>query len=379
MAALPLYAGMTEWSDCNAAVDHSGTGGKAGQTFCADTVMEGDVRELPEVVVESRGHRVLHMLAYVREYSTMTTYTDTVFLFREKTVDYMVPSDSKVRFRGWTSPRILTCRSYYRFTDSDGLDSVSDAGNHHFSWSDWIGVPPKRPLPDALRRIGSGTDTLYGRYSPAEIWTREDDHVVVTVDVLADTLSRGWVPDMSGFFRSGVDFERFRIWYDYSNVVGDTLSVTDITGYSFHIESNGRGREMFRFNRRDEPFFVSTEAEVYILDKEYITVSEARKWERGKFDTEEIGIYESPEAPDLPPEVQELVDRVAGIDKDSVRLDYGPDYRMVSRNDGRRNFRIGRRALLLLKQATGITRYRFNRNLKETWNEFRKDRLRRDR
>lgn len=34
---------------------------------------------------------------------------------------------------------------------------------------------------------------------------------------------------------------------------------------------------MFRFNRNDEPFFVNTFAEVYILDKEYITVKEARR------------------------------------------------------------------------------------------------------
>lgn len=39
---------------------------------------------LPEVVIESRQHKLLHLLAYVREYSTLTTYTDTVFLFREK-------------------------------------------------------------------------------------------------------------------------------------------------------------------------------------------------------------------------------------------------------------------------------------------------------
>lgn len=71
------------------------------------------------------------MLAYVREYSTLSTYSDTVTLFREKMVDFMIVPDRKMKFRGWTSPRLLTSRSYYRFTDGEGLDSVSDRFNNH--------------------------------------------------------------------------------------------------------------------------------------------------------------------------------------------------------------------------------------------------------
>ena len=53
-----------------------------------DTIfMQENIPELPEVTVETRQHRVLHMLAYVREYSTLSTYTDTVSLFREKMVE----------------------------------------------------------------------------------------------------------------------------------------------------------------------------------------------------------------------------------------------------------------------------------------------------
>lgn len=51
----------------------------------ADTIFLSQfISDLPEIVVESRQHSLLHMLAYVREYSTLTTYTDTIFLFREK-------------------------------------------------------------------------------------------------------------------------------------------------------------------------------------------------------------------------------------------------------------------------------------------------------
>ena len=91
------------------------------ETAPADTVfLTESIPELPEVLVETRARKVLHMLAYVREYSTLSTYSDTVTLFREKMVDFMIVPDRKMKFRGWTSPRLLTSRSYYRFTDSEG-------------------------------------------------------------------------------------------------------------------------------------------------------------------------------------------------------------------------------------------------------------------
>lgn len=88
-------------------------------TTPTDTVfMQESSAELPEVVVDSRKHKLLHVLAYVREYSTLSTYYDTVFLFREKMVDYMLPPATRVKFGGWSAPRTLTSRSYYRFTNA---------------------------------------------------------------------------------------------------------------------------------------------------------------------------------------------------------------------------------------------------------------------
>lgn len=336
-----------------------------------DTVfLKENFSELPEIVVESRRHKVMHILAYVREYSTLTTYTDTVFLFREKMVDYMLPSDKNVRFKGWSKPRVLKTKSYYRFTNGHGLDSVSDESNYHFSWSDWVGMAPVEKLPAKILSGKCVNDTLFGKYSPTEIWTKNDDKVTVDVNVLADTASRKWVPNLSGFFRRKLDFENFRIRYRYADIVSDAVSPTDLTGYSFNIESNGRGHEMFRFNRVDQRFFVSTYGEVYVLDKEYITVKEAKKWESRKFDLDKIDIYEPVEAPELQLSIQELVDRVNNVDKDGVRLGTAPDHRLIGRNVVKRNF--GHRVLQLLKTATGIGSIRAKRSWNKQWREFSK-------
>lgn len=360
-------------------VRYLGYGEKQVPNAFQDTVfLSENTFELPEVMVETRRRKVLHILAYVREYSTLTTYSDTIFLFREKMVDYMLPSVSGSGFKGWTKPRIIKTRSYYRFTDSHGLDSVSSECNHHFSWSDWVGLAPATSLPEALRQVNIGVDTVRGKYSPTEIWTKNGDRVSADINVLADTASRKWVPNLSIFFREKLDFENFRIRFNYDNILTDRLSPAEITGYSYNIESNGRGRNMFRFNRFDEPFFVSTYGEVYVLDKEYITEKEAKKWDKSRFDSEDIEIYEPMEAPALQPSILALVERVDKIDKDKVRLDQTPDQRLVTVNSGKKNFSVGNRALSLLKQVTGITLVRSRKNFNRRWDDFRKQRRERN-
>lgn len=344
----------------------------------SDTVFLTEITtDLPEVLVESKHHKVLHMLGYVREYSTLSTYTDTVFLFREKMVDYMITPDKKMRFKGWLTPRVLKSKSYYRFTNAYGLDSVSDKCNNHFSWSDWIGIVTPPALPCRLKGVDSAADTVRGKYSPTEIWNRKGGRVRVDVNVLADTASRKWVPDLSAFFRKHLDFENFKVSFSYDNLAHDSLLMTDLKGYSLNIESNGRGHEMFRFNRRNEPFCVNTFAEVYILDKEYITVKEAKKWDKRRFGSDDFEIIEASDAPDLLPPIRELIARVDGINHTSVRLDFIPDHRLVGRQVKKQNF--GERALSLLKQLTGITYFRSRRNFNDRWNKFRREQTERNR
>lgn len=327
---------------------------------------------LPDVLVEAKKLNVLHILGYVREYSTLSTMTDTVFLFREKMVDFMLTPGKSMRFKGWTKPRVLKSESYYRFTDHTGLDSVSNKCRNHFSWSDWVGIIPAPHMPDKIRDSECGADTLYGKYSPSEIWMRGDSRVNVDVDVLADTAGRKWVPNLGGFFRNNLDFEKFRLKLDYRNVIGNEITERDLAGYSFVIESNGRGRDMFMFNRKDEKFSVSTYAEVYVVDREMISVKEARKWKDMKFDTGALAIIEPPEAPALQPYIRELIARVDGIDHDGVRLDFTPDERLAGGPPVYEN--IGRRVLNVLKTAVGISQYKSKRNFERRWKEFTEQR-----
>ena len=173
---------------------------------------------LPEVVVEPKKRQVLHITGYMREYSTLTTYGDTLLLFREKTVDFMVPTRRAKGYEGWLRPRVLASRSYYHFTDAAGLDSVSDRYQRHISWSGWLEIFDRVPLPDALRHTVSATDTLRGRYSPAVTWARDDDDVSIAVDVLAAPAASPWTPALHSIFKDRVEFYRFKVNYYLTGV-----------------------------------------------------------------------------------------------------------------------------------------------------------------
>lgn len=74
-------------------------------------------------------------------------------------------------------------------------------------------------------------------------------------------------------------------------------------------------------------------------------------------------------------DVENLIARVNLLDKEQVRLDVAPDQRLVSlyfdSNYGSKNFRIGNRALSILKTLTGISQYKFHKNTKMHWNELK--------
>lgn len=354
-------------------VRYMGYDEKAVNSPVCDTVfLRSRIAELPELVVSSKQKKMLHILAYMREYSTLASYSDTVSMFREKMVDYMLPMDTKMTYNGWRFPRVLNSRSYYRFTDAGGLDSVSDRCNNHFSWADWVGIAPKGKMPPTLLPCETGTDTINGKYSATEIWHKNDEHVSIDLNILADTLSRKWVPNIASFFRKDdMDFEQFRMHLNFNDVYDGEVSPLNLTGYSCLIESRGRGLGMFRFGRHDQPIFVSTYAEVYILDKEFISVKEARKWEKAKFSATDFDILEPEEAPDLQPGILALINRVNGIDATAVRLDFVPDHRLAGRAVSKYKYNLAYRAFSFIKTVTGISALRARYKNNKSWKEFR--------
>ncbi len=275
---------------------------------------------LPEVVVEPKKRQVLHITGYMREYSTLTTYGDTLLLFREKTVDFMVPTRRAKGYEGWLRPRVLASRSYYHFTDAAGLDSVSDRYQRHISWSDWLEIFDRVPLPDALRHPVSATDTLRGRYSPAVTWARDDDDVSIAVDVLAAPAASPWTPALHSIFKDRVEFYRFKVNYYLTGVDDYEAQADNIALVTFDVETGGRGWDVMNQFRRDEAFIINTYSELYVTGTEYLTKREAARLEKTPPAAEDVGIHAPHAAPDLEPEILALMLRVDNFDWTAHRL-----------------------------------------------------------
>lgn len=288
---------------------------------------------LPELTVDNKRYDVLHLLGYVREYSTLTTFTDTVLLFREKTVDFMVPTRRIRKFAGWTQPRVLASQSYYRFSDFYGLDSVSDRYSQHFSWSDWVGIPAHADMPPKLANE-TACDTVHGKFGPTAIWRRDGEAVRIDIDVLSDTLNYKWTPALAGFISEDVDFSDISVHYNYDNILGDDLWARDLSWMSFDIESRGRGRNIRHGLRTysNEDCRVNTYGEIFIADREYISLAEARKWEKIAPRGNEIGIMRPDGIPPLTPKIAAIVARVDSMDHNKLRLDEKVDKIIAGHN-----------------------------------------------
>ncbi len=313
--------------------------------------------ELPEITIVAGKRDVLYMTGYIREYSTLSTLTDTVMLFREKMVDFMIPARRHKRFSGWKRPRLLASKSYYRFSTAYGMDSVSDYYRQHFTWSDWIGIADRISIPLNLQSETIATDTIFGKYNTASIWRKVNNNMYVDIDVLSDTTGQKWLPNLSAILHSHTDFDRISLKYTFSDIDKSTLLADNIASMSFNIESKGRGLNLFMVFPKDEPYYVNTYAELYITDKKYISIAQARKLEQNRPDYSATDIRYPDDAPTLQPSIQMLISRVDSIDHDSRRLEIQPDERLAGKGKGRPRFSIiglVKSAARKIKEFTGV-------------------------
>ena len=289
---------------------------------------------LAEVTVRPLDRPILYISGYMREYSTLRTLSDTIFLFREKAVDFMLPVGSKARhFRGWHIPRLLSSKSYYRFTGPEGLDSVSDHCNVHFSWSDWMELPAGMRLSGAVAGSGNVCDTVRGpRGRISQIWKRDDELVGVHVNVMADTLNTRWMKNIARRQSAGVDFEQMSLGCMYEDVDRDSISPDQIKDCIMHVRSMGRGYDLRLRGCRVQPE-IETYAELYVTDKKYISVKEAKRLEKNLHEGVPADIAAPQRAPELPPEICSLVDKVDKIDRTRIRLNIVPDKRLAGIKD----------------------------------------------
>lgn len=225
----------------------------------------------------------------------------------------------------------------------------------------------------ALRGRDNAVDTLPGRYGVMETWMKDKDKISWEIDVMADTVARERVSDFVWFFNNNIDFDKFKVRYEFENVLGDYLFPTDLKSYSYNIESYGRGHRMFGFSRSDQPYYVTTDATVYLMDQEYLTEKEAKKWSHFSPTGEDAVIYASADAPELEASILDLMERVSRIDSVGIRINDVPDVRLSAQHNLKVKYSAGEILLQVLKEISGIGQMQRDRaNYKDShrWNKY---------
>lgn len=288
---------------------------------------KNDGKILPAVIVRPKKYSSIHLIYYVREYSTMAGDYDTIRLFREKTVDFMIPVHGSKK-SGWLNPRVLASRSYYRFTNYEGLDSVSDRYREHFSWSDWISLFDRIQLPEKLFSENSYEDpsTPFCTYTVVS-----GDDIVLTADLLKDASNRKLMPSASRLFETaGLKFLKFDTKYCLTNLEKASATPENVKRFDVDIRSENRGRVNYSASlKTKETCFVDTHAEFYMIAKEYLNKSEATQWRNKPHQSDEIEINAPEEADPLPDLYADLVNRVDNIDVAQLRINAEMDARLI--------------------------------------------------
>lgn len=304
---------------------------------CGATPAHGADKEkatvLPTLVVKPRKYKMLHLIGYVREYSTMSTYYDTVQLFREKTVDFMIPAAKDAK-GGWLRPRLLASRSFYRFANYEGLDSVSDRFREHFSWSDWAELFRRTEIPLSIRtaETAGAADTIRSDSKVSAVWRRtDDDSMTLDVDMLADRSNRQWMPAFAGLLDGGDDteFRRLMLKYYFTDIDSKVISPQNLTRFDIDVRSGGRGRSMRHIFHTSDTIYVDTHAEFYITDREYLNGREAGRWEKHPPKSHDIGIHAPADAPAITAFYADIVARVDNIDHDRLRIEAETDKLLI--------------------------------------------------
>lgn len=264
-----------------------------------NSVSKGDYTQLPEVIVRPKKYSSLHLLCYVREFSTLSSDYDTIQLLREKTIDFMIPAKRKKKGE-WFKPRVLASRSAYRFANFEGLDSVSDRFTEHFSWSDWISI--------------FSTFRLESEPSADEISLR--------VDLIADKEKRKMMPSVIELLESPVeDFKRFDVTYYFTDLISDAVTPENIKRFDIDIRSGQGYRKLNRVLKTKDPVSINTHAEIYVISKEYLDDSDASRWKKNPPINEENDIVIPSDVPPLPPLYADIAYRASLIDHDQIRRD----------------------------------------------------------
>ncbi len=270
--------------------------------------------ELPEIVIIPGSRPLLHLTGYMREITSVLSSSDSVTLFKESVVDFLVPVE-KTKVKGWNKARELASKTYVRMSNSSGLDSVST--NHEYEFILWGNrkglIPSAAKIPDKIKGTDVACDTIMGKYYPKIIWLKNGDVIRWYGDALANEKNHITTPWALKLFGLTTDVTEISENYVFDTPDGGFIRPTDLRQVSVTIDMLAKGKLFKKTFDSSSPVNVRTYMELYLTDREFLSEEE------GKSLKKEIPIIESSDilaptnANPLHPAIIRTVERVNSL------------------------------------------------------------------
>lgn len=276
--------------------------------------------ELPGMTFNLAEREVMRLICYVREYAGLIGSRDTTALFSEYMVDYMFPVKKLKGFKGRGAPRVLAQRRVARIMDPQShTDSIAvnpdDADA--ISWLMLASMPVEKDgeyscFPDSVLAT-DGEHIEPGKYGPRTVYRTTAEAVSASIDALADHKNHQWSPWFFKLLGFTLDFTDMRVSRAYARDAHGSQHPANFLMSTLSMEALGRGKLLRKAFDSKSPVTIKTYLEIYPVDREFLTVAEAKACEKDKTATTPMTVPSA--APALDSATAALVNRAREISK----------------------------------------------------------------
>lgn len=265
--------------------------------------------ELAEVEVKKQVDGVT-VLCYAREYGSAIA-GDTINVFTEYMVDYLLPLGKAKGFKSRNHPRILRRRSVGRVARADGTDSIGrDMENIMLSWLDVTDIDKNGfTEPQSLRDCKTGSDSLKERKFQT-FYRKTPVSLTRTRDYLSDKKGHTWSPWFFKLF--GVTMDITTMWESSVYPISESGEYHSFhfSTWSYAIGALGKGKWLKKAFRTDSPIRMNSLIEIYPVRYEFISAEESKDLKKEKPQVD----WEIPDnVPPLDPATLALTERCSRI------------------------------------------------------------------
>lgn len=270
--------------------------------------------ELPEIVIIPGSRPLLHLTGYMREITSVLSSSDSVTLFKESVVDFLVPVE-KTKVKGWNKARELASKTYVRMSNSSGLDSVST--NHEYEFILWGNrkglIPSAAKIPDKIKGTDVACDTIMGKYYPKIIWLKNGDVTRWYGDALANEKNHITTPWALKIFGLTTDVTEISENYVFDTPDGGFIRLTDLRQVSVTIDMLAKGKLFKKTFDSSSPVNVRTYMELYLTDREFLSEEEGKSLKKEIPTIKSSDILAPANANPLHPAIIRSVERVNSL------------------------------------------------------------------